>query len=455
MTSAGLRGAGHVDRERLDVLLGGEEVAWLRDRVRQRIEQGAPITGSVRLTDPSPAQREAVDRLMGRRPSAGATVSVSLDAVDRMLHDAGVCDDLAAAVTVLDGPIDDRRARHLATEAAWRRAISDAQDAAGARWDEVPTWAESWLDDLVATGLLRRLAVDPTHAGDLLSQAVAVLAALPANGVTTAGLAARVLGDSHALDDRRSLSTVVLKGLWHRGGGPDLDALPTGVQRRTLWATVGVASDMLSSTVLVLGLGGGAQTFAERGSTKVGRLADAPLPTAQGWRRRTGTLTDTTLRAHADVGEPLRLTLSQLTRHPPRLADIEGTTVFACENPAIVAAASRRLGVGCAPLVCVEGQPSAAAQMLLRQLADAGARVAYHGDFDWAGLRIAHLVLDRFGARPWRFGRADYLAAPAGPPLEGQLTAASWDPALPAAMVDRGVAVHEEQVVDDLLDDLA
>jgi hypothetical protein len=447
--------AGAVDRERLAVLLGGDDVAWLRERVRQRIEQGAPITGSVRLTDPSPAQREAADRLMGRRPTSGASVSVSLDAVGRMLHDAAVCDDLAAAVAALEGSIDNRRAQRLATEAAWQRVVADGQEAAGQRWDEIPAWTQAWLDDLVATGLLRRLAADPTQASRLLSQAVAVLAALPAHGVTTAGLAARVLGDSHALDDGRPLSTVVLKGLLHRDGGPDLGELPTGVRRRTLWATVGVASDMLSSTVLVLGLGGGAGTSTGSRSTRPRRLAGARLATARGRLRRTATLTDATLRAHADAGEPLRLTLSQLTHHPPHLADVAGMTVFACENPAIVAAASRRVGVGCAPLVCVEGQPSAAAQTLLRQLVDAGARVAYHGDFDWAGLRIAQLVFDRFGARPWRLGRADYEEAPAGPALEGRPTDASWDPALPAAMVRRGVAVHEEQVVDDLVADLA
>lgn len=418
-----------VDNERLQTLLGGDDLAWLRARVRQRVEQGATITGTVRLTDPSRAQREAADRLMGRRPSAGATVSVSLDAIGRMLRDAGVCDDLAAAVAVLDGPIDDRRARRLAVETAWRRVVTGARDAVDACWGDDATWARAWLDDVTSTGLLRRLAVDPPEAGALVSQAVAVLATLPADGATTAGLAARVLGDSHALDDGRPLTTLVLKGLLHRSGGPDLGELPAGAQRRTLWATVGVASDMLSSTVLALGLRG-----IDTGAA---------------------TLTDRTLRAHAEAGEPIRLTLSQLSDHPPGLPEVAGTTVFVCENPAIVAAASLRLGIGCAPLVCVEGQPSAAAQTLLRYLAEAGAIVAYHGDFDWPGLHIGQLVVDRFAALPWRFGSADYLAAPAGPPLRGRPATASWDPSLTTAMTGRGVAVHEEQVLDDLLADLA
>lgn len=414
------------DRARLTALLGGDDLAWLRARVRRRVEHATAVTGTVRLTDPSPAQREAADRLMGRRPSTGAAVSVSLDTVGQMLRDAGVCDGLAAAVVELDGPIDDRRAQRLAATAAWRRVIADAHEAAVEHWGGDAAWARAWLDDLASTGLMRRLTADPVDAATLIAQAVAVLAALPADGVTTAGLAARVLGDSHALDDGRPLTTLVLKGLLHRDGGADLGPLPTGERRRRLWASAGVAGDMLSSTVLVLGLRGG-----DAGPT------------------------DTALRAHADAGEPIRLTLSQLTRHVPRLADVAGTTIFMCENPAVVAAASRRIGSDCAPLVCVEGQPSAAAQLLVRRLAEAGARLAYHGDFDWPGVRIGHLMIDRFGARPWRFGSTAYLAAPAGPPLDGRRTTATWDAGLTPAMTERGVAVHEEQVLDDLLADVS
>jgi hypothetical protein len=43
-----------------------------------------------------------------------------------MLRDAGVCDDLAAAVAALNGPIDNLRARRLATKAAWQRIVTDA-----------------------------------------------------------------------------------------------------------------------------------------------------------------------------------------------------------------------------------------------------------------------------------------------------------------------------------------
>ena len=66
-----------------------------------------------------------------------------------------------------------------------------------------------------------------------------------------------------------------------------------------------------------------------------------------------------------------------------------------CENPTVVevvaerwAAADVSGGVG-PVLVCTSGQPSTAVVELLQILTADGAEVRYHGDFDWAGLRIA------------------------------------------------------------------
>ncbi|MGH7279802.1 MAG: DUF2399 domain-containing protein, partial [Candidatus Rokuibacteriota bacterium] len=91
---------------------------------------------------------------------------------------------------------------------------------------------------------------------------------------------------------------------------------------------------------------------------------------------------------------------------------------------------------------------------LLRRLAAAGARLAYHGDFDWAGIRIGNLVVRRYRAAPWRFATGDYAAARGGRVLDGDPVAASWDPELQAAMIDGGRAVHEEEVLDRLVADL-
>jgi uncharacterized protein (TIGR02679 family) len=158
----------------------------------------------------------------------------------------------------------------------------------------------------------------------------------------------------------------------------------------------------------------------------------------------------------AEAGEPAYATLRRLLRAPPRLA-VAGRPVYVCENPNLVAIAADRLGARCAPLVCTDGMPAAAQRTLLLQLARTEAHILYHGDFDWPGIRIANLVMRAFGARPWRFGAADYISsadASPGVDLQGTPIAAQWDSALAPAMQERGLAIPEEAVASALLEDL-
>jgi uncharacterized protein (TIGR02679 family) len=105
------------------------------------------------------------------------------------------------------------------------------------------------------------------------------------------------------------------------------------------------------------------------------------------------------------------MTIRQLLRHPTHFQpEVIGQTVYVCENPTVVAAAANRLGPRSAPLICTEGQPNTAAQVLLRQLVSAGVQLAYHGDFDWGGIHIGNFIMGRFAATPWRFSTDAYLA---------------------------------------------
>jgi uncharacterized protein (TIGR02679 family) len=161
------------------------------------------------------------------------------------------------------------------------------------------------------------------------------------------------------------------------------------------------------------------------------------------------------LASLARAGQPAVLTLRQLVGDAPgwRLAQ---PPVFVCENPAVVATAADRLGAGCRPLICTDGQPSAACSSLLHSLLQAGGEPLYHGDFDWPGITIANGVFGRFGMRPWRFDSSAYRAAPySGKALAGAPVQASWEPELTAAMQQRGMTVEEELVLEDLLHDLA
>ncbi|HEY0803860.1 MAG TPA: TIGR02679 domain-containing protein, partial [Pseudonocardiaceae bacterium] len=101
--------AGRADVERLRRMLGGPDTAWLLDRVRRRIELGRPLTGVVTLSCATPDQRRAVERLLGRRAGAGASLTVSLDDCDAVLRASGVAlDGLAAATRLLLGDVADR-----------------------------------------------------------------------------------------------------------------------------------------------------------------------------------------------------------------------------------------------------------------------------------------------------------------------------------------------------------
>jgi len=410
-----------IDAERLQRTLGVEDLRWLVDRIRSRLAENRPLTGSITLPGATEAQREAAARLLGRQVGRGASLSVWLPGLEETLRRGGLAPDLAAAVSALAGPVANRAAARAADAAAWESAFAPVVGAAGARPDLAP-----WVERVRATGLLRRLVPgDPGSARRLAEQAAAVLERLPAAGVPLSVLASTAAGDGHALDEDRPLSTLVLHGAAVLAGIPAGDGAEW---RRTVWASVGVLHGELTSPVLTLNLPGDAAT-----------------------------VTGQALAVWREAGQPVHLTVRQLLHGPPELR-VRGRSVFICENPVVVAEASNRLCARSAPLVCVSGHPAGAATLLLHRLAEAGAVLRYHGDFDWPGLTIANGVVARFGARSWRFDAAAYRSAVGsdrgGAPLRGTPVIASWDAALTGAMAERGVRVEEETVLDDLLGDL-
>ncbi len=409
-------------RERLRQLFSGEELAWLISRLRTKMERGETLSGNITLRAASREQRIAIDRLLGRPTSRGESLSVSLQSLEDILRGADLCRDLAHAMETLIGRVTDIRTLGSQREAAWQCVYSDMEACLRDRPD-----LQVWRVEIEREGLLKRQCKgDPEQGRVLATGALAVVRQLPSAGIPIPELAAATTGDSHALDDRTPLGRLCLRAASKLAGLPR----PTNAEeRRDAWAAVGVLCDEFSAPVLVLNLSGNAA----------------------------GSLTDRTLALHSERGEPARLTLRQLLREPPSFENSAGHGfVFVCENPAVVAAAASRLGDRSASLVCIEGQPTAAAHRLLTSLCEAGARLRYHGDFDWGGIRIANGICERYSADPWRMGTADYLAsAPGGGKLEGRRVEASWDRGLADAMSTHGKAVYEEQVVGALLEDLA
>jgi uncharacterized protein (TIGR02679 family) len=265
--------------------------------------------------------------------------------------------------------------------------------------------------------LLKRLAVRVPVAQQLIAQVQAVLAQLPAAAVTRSHLAAQLLGDAHALDPGSPVAAIVLAVLRRARAGED--GQEEEETTRALWAGAGVLVNELARPVLFLNLPGSAGGAS---------------------------------------GEPAYLSLRALMRARPEW-QVASRDVYVCENPNLVAIAADTLGADCAPLVCTDGMPAAAQRALLAQLALAGARLHYHGDFDWPGIAIANTVIDLCGAVPWRFGATDYCAALDKERVETRALAgvdleARWDSALPAAMLARGRAIDEEALAASLMPDL-
>lgn len=409
------RGDGAVDTERLGRLLGDPGLAWLLERLRRRMAEGRPLTGTVTLAQPDDLQRLAAERLLGRAPGAGRSLTVRLEAVDTVLRSSGVSSGgLGAAVVALTGPVALRAQTREKEAQAWEEALTPLAGLSA----ELADWTERVRGD----GLVRRLARTPETAGPLVTAAVRALRALPAvPPMSRAAFAARRLSGAHALDEGTPLATLVLSGIRALTGFPD----GVGAEwRRAAWASAGLLRDDVSSTVLTLNL---------RGTP------------ALDWM--------------AGEGEPTVLTLRSLTRHDPGRITTAPGTVHVCENPAVLSAAADSLGPACPPMVCLQGQPSAAALTLLRGLSARGAGILYHGDFDWGGVHIATALGRGVPWRPWRYGAADYETAVAGVSdpqgLTGTVAQTPWDPALAAALTEHGVRVEEESVLDDLLFDLA
>ena len=412
-----------MDEARLLRLLGGPDLRWVVERARRRLEAGRPLEGTTRLREPGAEQRRAVDRLLGRRPSRAATLSVDLAEVDRVLREVGLADGLAGAVERLTGPVEVAADVRAAEQRAWDAAVAPLTRLVGDR-----PRLEVWHRRLVDQGVLRRVAGDAGAAAGLVADLVRVVEALPvAQPVGLSTFAADVLGDAHALDVGRALhapSVAVAAALGDVADGSGR------TWRREAWQAVGVVVDELAAPALALGLPG------DEGASVTGDL----------------------LGRLAAVGEPVHLTRRLLVRHPPCWGGaLVGHDVFVCENPAVVAAAADA-GGRCAPLVCTGGWPSGAVTLLLDLLQDAGARLRCHADLDGGGLRIVEHVVSRHTAVPWRMTTDDYRAAlRRGSPtrrLPAELPETAWDPDLRALMQVEGVAVEEESVLDDLLGDV-
>jgi uncharacterized protein (TIGR02679 family) len=404
----------------------GPEYRRLLDAARRSLERtGGSLDGSVSVTSPTDTERKAIIGITGQYREGGASrMTVRLSDLNAAVTEATGNDlaDLLAAV--LGSPLRDRPAERERLAAGVDKCAALLNDSYLSSFE----WFSSWVAGLRADGTLTRL-VNASDIGPVL-QAINVLEAMDGREapVLLQTLAAEVTGDTKALNHPTALSSLVLRALALRLGGPGAGApRPLSAEdRRDLWDEFDVVVDDLASRVLALGL------------PAVGEgLGD--------W-----------LTSAARRGTPFCLTLQQLVSMPVSIGE---PVVYVCENPAVLRAAAGSLGSLSMPLICTEGRPSTAFQRLASAVVAGGGELRYHGDFDWPGISIATSVMSRHGAVPWRFGAADYLAgvrAASGESvsLSGTPQPTPWDPSLSALMTKTGQVVYEESVTDSLLADL-
>lgn len=403
----------------LRTYLSAESLQPMWQVLRKRLERtGHAIRGtvSVELDD------EGADRLGGLlgRPLTAGPAMVRLTDLDAALRSSAAERGLIAVVGELTGgPLRDRPAERDAASARREQLWAELDRLLADHGLASQDWAPAWTGWLHRGGVLTRLS--PADAGPTLAVAVRTLAkALDAERPPTglAELASEITGDAHGLDDGTPAAALVLRALALALNAPPATS---AAERRLLWQRVGVSTDEISGTVITYGL--------------------RPPGTGR-WPAM--------MRERAGLGLITHLTVHELRR----AGDLTrpGEVVHVCENPQVL----QRLATAGVdrPLACTSGNPAAAGMLLLARTA-----VRYHGDFDWPGIAIARRIIER-GAQPWRLGRADYCDAverlPAGHRLglTGRPEATPWDPELAPAMTAANVAVHEEAIVDVLLDDL-
>lgn len=371
----------------------------------KRGQRGSSGDGKVIVLDLQPEEALALDGLLApRKPILPrGRLQIALSLLEAALRSCGI-EPHAAYEQVGDGPMRDlpaERRAHRELRAGfdeWLRSHHALRCS--------PAIAE-WFKRALRQGRVR------PEMRSLVDQALQIIAVLPATKqVQRTELAARMLGDPHALDVDRPLHGLLVSLLL---AGANLDA---DASTREIWSAWNVLLDPISSNVAVLNL---------------------PL---SGEKPIIGNV-------RSMWGAHLVLTYGQLTAGKLRWP--VGGACFSCEKPSVLIAAERELGELCPPLFCTAGRPSDAVRTLLSLISDAGGEIRHHGDFDQAGVQILRDLEDRYAAVPWRFDVASLDRARVAlghAPLQPRPTT------LEHAVEQLPRPLPEELLIEDLVADL-
>lgn len=365
--------------------------------------------------------------LLGRSPGA----RIDLAELEHALIAIGVGGNLDRALDRLGATASAER-RAARGEAQRRREARARVDELIAEWmrecprsDPSPDhWLCDWADWLFRSGSMAD--ADADSASQLLANVRKLIAFTNAANPPLArnDLAARLYGSAHALDDGGTLERCTRRALWHQ-----MNCSPDYERARAVWHAASISTDRVSTPVLCWRLPLNRQSA-------LGGICHAA--------------------SAADV--PLHLSALALDNHP--ISYTPGAQpLLVVENPRLLEAAAER-GLRQA-MVTTNGNPSSTVVSLLQAAIDQGITVYYHGDFDSAGIAICRRMM-ALGAEPWHMNAGDYAAAihkarDANVLLPSDSTACGdtpWDPALQTQMQSHRSVVHEEFLIDEILQQL-
>ncbi|TBL70895.1 TIGR02679 domain-containing protein [Paenibacillus thalictri] len=435
---------------------------FLKQLQRQYMASKDGARGYVTLANISDTERHTLDSFYGTysAPVKGETKRYSLKKFERLLKSSRFELTVSELLKLLHGePVLTRREHAAQMSALWKECVQLAvEDAHGT--DEVEHRIMKWVQGLIAENSLgsRTLknvfAKSPQEARWCLSHCLKALNRIAAGKenapIRLSVLAANITGDAHALDLKNPLGRL----FW--------------------WSLAAIYGQHPAAG------------FSEEGEgdSELAAISDDSSPQAylirEGYRR--GGVADDDLSSQVmfyapelfGIREECVLTLRQVERLPAeRLERMRYTHIYMVENPSVFAElidADVRKHEECqadaaAPvIICGNGQPvTAVVKLLDALLSRERVTLSYAGDLDPAGLSIAQNLQLRYpqAFRAWRMDKQLFLQyVHKGIPLtEAERSRLrecqyGWDANLACVMLDKGVKLHQELWVEELLQDL-
>lgn len=399
------------------------QLQWFWTQIgRAADRRGDPvlIEGSISVRAPGAAEeRAAAAGLVGGRvlkPGQARTVDLHQLTLKLRVRGAQLTPG-AVAAHALGRRLAARAAADAQRQEHEDKLLAAFRSAANSVPHEAFREPEQIWSSLRRSGAIGRLlaADDPEP---LLRSALTVVAALPARETRTdrRRLAADATGNPHALDHGSSLAGLVIPMLVAAG------RIKSRQRPREAWASVGVDYDDVVGGLIAIGI----------------------LPA--GW----------SAPPEATVTLPPRVLRACKWPRP----ETHDSYVFVTENPSVTAAAADLAAtVSGIRILCTSGTPSASEISAIGRIAFAGWRIAVRADFDAAGVGHVGAILGAVpDAVPWRMNAGDYIdslrTAMQDRVLLELVPDAPWDPTLPEAMRETGLAAYEESLMPLLLDDL-